>query len=293
MRRSLLFITAVGLAVTAFGAPPLPFSSWSEEEGIVRQEVRKAERAEMVRPAPKGFKPDPAARKLKLTLVARDLTIRAEESFWYRLELQNVGREPVKFREEPSFLKDGRIMSGGQWRFYVLRPNGKKEKILPGRLADQFTNRERPNPPIDVPGSETMTEAQIQDWVQRDGLRRSAERDLVVILAPGETLVSRPWRWVEPKEQRERHAKGEKDLWPKPAGKFRELRTSAFWEPLGKFKIWVTYDDPLRPPPSEDELQRLEKKGVPREWQMTFHREVNAAALGHVESNAVVLEVTK
>ncbi|TPW20800.1 MAG: hypothetical protein FD126_1324 [Elusimicrobia bacterium] len=299
MKRSLPGVAAAGLmaalllgpASGGFGAPPLPFTTWSEEEGRIRREVRKAERAELVRPAPKGFKPDPTARKLKLTLVARDKTIRSGESFWYRLELQNVGREPVKFREEKSFLKNGWRYGGGQWEFYTLRPDGKKEMMIPGRLVDEMGRRERPNPPIDVPGSETMTEAQIQDWVQRDGLRRTAERDLEVVLVPGETLISRPWRWVTPEEQRERHSKGEKDLWPRPAGEFRELRTSSVLEQPGRHKIWVTYDDPPLKA-DEDEIQRMEKRGVSREKTLDYYRRTNAKKLGFLESNPVFVEVS-
>ncbi|TBR24878.1 hypothetical protein EPO15_03205 [bacterium] len=290
---SLCATAALGPVWTCFGAPRPFFDKWTYEEIDIRRGVRKAERAELVRPAPKGFKPEPVARKLKLTLIARDKTIREEESFWYRLELQNVGREAVRFRESPSFLKDGRRYDDGRWEFYMVRPNGKKERIPPSRLADVFEAQERPHPPIDVPDSENMTKEQVSDWIHRDGLRRTAETNLEVVLAPGETLVSRPWRWVEPEEQKELYAKGAKDLWPKPSGEFRELRTSAYWEPLGNFKIWVAYDDPPRNPPDEEELQRMEKKGVSRAWMMKHHSAVNAEALGRIESNIVALEVTK
>ena len=284
----LLAASGMGIFAIAFAAP-LPFTDWSEEEARILREVRKAERAELVRPAPRGFKPESATRKLKMTLVARDKTIRAEESFWYRLELQNIGREPVKFREEPSFLKDGQRIDD-KWGFYLLRPNGKPERILPGRLVDLMARRERPNPPIDVPGSEKMSEAQVRAWVRRDGMRRNAEKNLEVILAPGETLISRPWRWVEVEEQRELYAKGEKDLWPKPAGDFRELRTSSVLELPGRHKIWVTYEEPVLSA-DEEEILRLKKKGISRAKTLERYRRLNADNIGCLESNPVVIEV--
>lgn len=294
---SCLFVT---LALSPFAAvigaqsagkkANIPSSSVLEVERLIRLAVRKAERRELVRPAPRGFKPEPTARKLKLTLVARDKTIRVSDNFWYRLEIQNVGREPVGFLEEPSFLKNGWNYDDGKWDFYALRPDGEKEQMVPGRLIDEMTRRERPNPPIDVPGGEKMSDLELKEWVWRDGLRRRAERDLEVVLAPGETLVSRPWRWVEPQEQHELLAKGEKNLWPKPSGEFRELRTASYMRPPGRHKIWVTYDDPPRSS-DEDEIKELEKLGISREKTLEHYREINAKKLGRLESNGVIVEV--
>ena len=77
------------------------------EEFAIEAQVRAEERKELVRPAPKDFKPAPAARKLKMTLVARDKRIRVGQTFWYRLEIQNVGRRELTIHEFLSFLKSG------------------------------------------------------------------------------------------------------------------------------------------------------------------------------------------
>ncbi|MEK9144178.1 MAG: hypothetical protein AAB339_01055, partial [Elusimicrobiota bacterium] len=66
------------------------------------------DRKELVRPAPPGFKPEAVDRKVKLTLIPRETSIRTGEEFWYALELQNLGREPMDYWEVPgSFMKDG------------------------------------------------------------------------------------------------------------------------------------------------------------------------------------------
>ena len=53
---------------------------------------RAKDRAELVRPTPPGFKPRLAS--VKITMIARDSKVKVGGSFWYRIELQNVGRNP-------------------------------------------------------------------------------------------------------------------------------------------------------------------------------------------------------
>lgn len=118
------------------------------------------DRFELVRPAPEGFVPEPG-RALKLTLIPERTFVSRGRSFWYRLELQNAGREPFLWREDRSFFEDG-FLQNSDVQFFVTQPDGHEVRMLP---------------PLDDPG-------------------RSAESNgIEVNLSPGETLVSRPWAY--------------------------------------------------------------------------------------------------
>lgn len=116
-------------------------------------------RFELVRPAPRDFVPRPG-RALNLKLIPERAFVSRGRSFWYRLELQNEGREPFLWREDRSFFEDG-FLQNADVQFFVTQPDGRSVRMLP---------------PLDDPGR-----------VESTGIQ--------VTLSPGETLVSRPWAY--------------------------------------------------------------------------------------------------
>lgn len=261
------------------------------DETKIEQEVREAERAEMVRPAPRGFKPEKAARRLHLTLVARDKSIKVGQTFWYRLELQNVGKEPIEIDENASFLKDGERYDDGTFDFFVTTAAGARELMSLGVFADNMTDGFRPNRPIDIPGGEKMSKDQLHAYMRLHAVRSKAEAGLHVILAPGETLVSRPWKWVSPLDQRKLFESGAADLWPKPEGDYRELWTEFDFDKPGRYTIQAEYVDEPPPPFEEWFLKRMENEGYKRSEFLEDYAASSAKRMGRVRSNPVSLEV--
>lgn len=293
---------AAGLAVLAPGGradgaasptsrPGAPKAYVMSEERRIELEVRKAERGELVRPAPKDFKPEPLDRKVRLTLVPRDKSIRVKEKFWYRLELQNVGRTPVHFWETPSFLKNGDRYDLGRWDFYVIGPDGKRENMVIGTMAGEMSIKDSHADAVRVPGGESMSDAEIQKFIRRDSARRRADRDLRVDLAPGETLLSRPWRWVDAEERLARKERGETDVTPRPEGTFREFWTTYRFTIPGRYEIRVVYDNLPHHAPGEEEIRRMELRGVPRERQMKLYQRQIKDYLGVIEAPPISIEV--
>ncbi|TPW20249.1 MAG: hypothetical protein FD126_1873 [Elusimicrobia bacterium] len=263
----------------------------TREESEIKAEVRKADQKELVRPAPKGFKPEDVRRKVRVTLVPRETTIKVGESFWYRLELQNVGKESIEYHESPSFLKDGLRWDMLKWGFEVILPDGSREKMILGRYYEERNLDHRPRRPIDVPDSKNLTETEARTWARRDSLRRNAQRDFHVTLRPGESIITKPWRWVYDEEYLERFRRNEPILWPVPEGTFRELRTVFRFKTPGKYKVVGILRDPPPSPPDEEFLLKMERRGFSRNSILGDHDRYVSRALGHVESNWVTLEV--
>lgn len=115
---------------------------------------------ELVRPAPKGFKPV-EGRKVELKLIPEREYVSRGRSFWYRLEMQNMGRQTLQWDEKDSFFEDGYLRDANV-RFLVTQPDGREVRM---------------QPPLDDYGAE------------RDG------GGIRVRLKSGETLVSRPWAY--------------------------------------------------------------------------------------------------
>ncbi|HBL18233.1 MAG: hypothetical protein A2X36_06060 [Elusimicrobia bacterium GWA2_69_24] len=290
--RLLLLVLAAASAFAEYKPDLANGARLNKEAEMIAAQVRAAERKELVRPAPKGFQPEPFDKKIKVVLFARDKSIRVGETFWYRIEIQNRGRKPVHYWEKPSFLKDGMRYDMGRWDFQATLPDGTTKRLVIGTLADEWGMADRTKRPIQVPGAEKMTDAEIQDWVRRNEVRRRAEADLDVTLAPGETLLSRPWRWVSNSEHERLIAAGAAELWPRPEGPFSELWTSHRFELPGKYRIWVILDDhPVFGHPDEDTIKRLEARGVSREATIRHYREMDSECLGVLPSQSVGIEV--
>lgn len=253
--------------------------------------LSEKDHAEMVRPAPPGWKPESPGYKIKLTLVPKTTILRKGQSFWYRLELQNVGTEVLDFSaDDYSTFKNG-SGSGGDFDFYVTEPDGTVARMsIPLDSVCSDLGRE-----FHIPGSEHMTPAQEhaaferlneEDW--RDGERSG---NLWVTLQPGETLLSRPWQNMD--YCGEQHANWEKVQRDLPSeGSFRELYSIHNFDKIGTHRMKVVYRDMPRGPSSEKYIQDLIKKGISRERQLKMLEEINRDRLGLVESNEVSFEVS-
>lgn len=258
-----------------------------------REEYRKRreaeDRAELVRLRPKGFTPKPG-RKAKLKLIARSKTIKAGETFWYRLELQNTGSEPILFDERPSFWKVGNEPEHlGTYRFKVRTPDGKEvdAKLLRIRLIDA--------PDVEAVYPATMTkeasEQAFNDLLNAKEREASRNYHLRVLLQSGETLVTRPWQLGDYQERINKMMRNEIPD-PKVTGAFRELALSTFkFDQPGRYRISIEMADLPRNPPSEKEIQRRIEAGIDRAYQMKEYREDLRNHLGLLESNAVSIQV--
>jgi hypothetical protein len=163
--------------------------------------------------------------------------------------------------------------------------------MILGRYYEERNLDHRPRRPVDIPNSRNMTEAETRAYARRDTLRRQASKNLIVTLRPGETLLSRPWRWVEDEEYLERFKRNEAVLWPTPPGPYRELRTVFNFEKPGKYKVVAIFRDPAPEAPDEEFLRDMETRGVNRQSILNDHGHHVRKAFGNVESNWVELEV--
>lgn len=221
-------------------------------------------RRDYVRPAPRGFKPEDAKRKIKVILVSGRAMMRIGERFSYRLEIQNVGREPIQFYEPHSDFLVGHHQFG-KYKFIAILPNGTK-KLLPMATGHDLGDSE-----VHFPGEERMTTAEKDAAARQMELEGRHDWELDIILQPGEALVSK--------------ARGG------AFGAFNELPTSFKFKIPGTYRIKAAYDDPPPEPPAEEKIQRLIKKDVSRENQMRFYRERVDRSFGRVESETVSIEV--
>lgn len=129
--------------------------------------VEERDRRELVRQPKEEWKPGAATRRLEILLLAERSRIRKGEPLNYRLEMRNVGREPLVFTEEaPSFIKEGSLCGSHGFKFHVAPPRGKERALT---CAPEVTD-----------------EVQI-------GTRAAAapEPGLDLTLAPGEYLLTR------------------------------------------------------------------------------------------------------
>lgn len=273
--------------------PPLAVSSAADsglKEFNIELAARENDRKQLVRPASPRFKPKPAARKISLTLIARDKKIKVGQTFWYRLEIKNVGKESVEISEDPSFLKNGRYYDRGRYEFRAVQPNGQRRQMQLGNFADELTMGARPASAHKVPGSESMSAAQLRDHMRVATLRARASRRLKVTLAPGETLSSAPWRWVGITEHFKRAGAG-LEVWTPPPGNFRELWTEFDFDKPGRYSITAYYVDKPSPPLDEEFLREMESLGSSRADLIRHRAKENEERLGLVPSNTILLEV--
>lgn len=92
----------------------------------------ETERRELVLQPRRGYAPTGAAGTLSIQLISERSAVLPGEAFRYRLEIRNIGPEPVAFREPvPSFIKDGELCNG--YRFEVALPGGGRKTLRRSR----------------------------------------------------------------------------------------------------------------------------------------------------------------
>ena len=227
------------------------------------------DRLELVTPPPPGWRPEKVARKIKLTLVAEKTMIRRGEKFCYRLEIQNVGRDPVRLIEMPeSFIKSGLLGASQGFEFYVIPPGGKEKKLWlysrPSQGLLQYKEYKFP---------ESWSEAQKSAAVEKLNQELRAKSELSLMLQPGETLRTRTDSGL-------------------PNG-FRELGTDFEFNRPGTYVVKAVHADLTPKPPSEKSLEAGVKRGHTRAEQLKGYALWKERSLGRAESNAVELEVVE
>jgi hypothetical protein len=226
------------------------------------------DRKELVTPAPPGFKPEAALRKIRLTLTLEKSMIRRGDAPRFRLEMTNVGSESIRYGEiHGSFFKFGVLSMSRDMQFILIPPGGKEIQLYTGAL-----------------GSGTAQEVFFPaDWSEEKKARAAkemnsrskAEESLSVELVPGETLRTRG------------DVTG--DL-------FRTLAAQMDFSAVGTYRIRVKFDDRLSPLTEGyiEKILALSKKrgsGTSRAEIVKDHERWAANALGPVESDEVRFEV--
>lgn len=252
---------------------------------------RAKERAELVLPAPPGLKPQAKGRKLKLTLIPRDKTSRVGERFWFKLELQNVGSEPARVFQGQAYFKSGDL-GVLTWKFLV---NGKRVPQLVPRMfhAERLFDSKTPwEHEFSPPGFERLSPEEKSAYVDRYNrearARQWREETLEVTLAPGETLVTRPWRFYDNAKSLQR-IRDKVPLEP-VKGPFRQLGAFVFRKP-GKHTFQALHDPWKIEPPTERHLRDMEARGVPRERVFQMNDRTRRRSLEPLESNIIEVEV--
>lgn len=143
-----------------------PFLASCRRETAPVLTAEQQDRGELLRQPAEGWAPGDGGRKLNILLLAERSKIRKGEPFGYRLEMQNVGREPLPVKEgAPSFVKDGSLCGSSPLRLYAKPPKG-KERLLACKPADAAEVRpstapaRRPPSALDVtlmPGEYLLT----------------------------------------------------------------------------------------------------------------------------------------
>jgi hypothetical protein len=97
------------------------------------EKLEEHHRRTMVTPAPPDFKPEPVVRKARLRLVLEKRKINAGAHPRFRLELTNVGREPIDYQEySPSiFVKNGRMIDSPTIRFFLTDTRKNRKELMP------------------------------------------------------------------------------------------------------------------------------------------------------------------
>lgn len=232
---------------------------------------RARDRRDYVRPAPPDFKPEPVARKLKLTLIPQTTTLRPGDQFFYRLEVQNVGREEMFIYDQMSFIKFGNLDS---YLFKksvteVLADGREREFREDGyylRSGDSMVERYNP------PGFDKLSSKEKDAHIARRQLEANLEATLDVTLNPGDILFTRPYQ--------------------KP-GEFRSLGIAYHFDNPGIYRVKFFYHNPPPDPLTEEDIQRGLSYGSwnTREKILKRHQDSIKKSLGKVESNTVTFRV--
>lgn len=230
------------------------------------------DRAELVRPAPKSFVPDGAQMGLKATLIPHKTKLKAGDSFWYRLEIQNVGPSTIPWREENSFFKSGFNLGARLFSLYLTLPDGREVKAVsfPFRLG-HCPGQIRAKRVLEASG---MSRDDAKDLHLKATADLEIQRELMIDLAPGETLVTRPWRYEDPCSTTRSHS----DAFEHG---FREWPWDAERRAPGRYAIRIVLNDPVPSAPQTNDKVLLSAYEMRRKL-----------ALGRISSNSVTVTLS-
>lgn len=217
----------------------------------------------MVLPAPVGFKSEPVARKVRLTLTLEKEKIRAGENPRFRLELTNVGQEQIDYQEhQSSIFKGGSIgYSMRTIHFYLTDRLGKRLDLFPALGRGRAT-----------PMREYITTPTSDKEMLESNAMSAASTSFRVKLRPGETLRSL----------------GDGDTAQEP---FRTLRVEEGYGKPGTYRLQVELDDRPRPLSPGYIKAALTYSTLDKIHQN--HERRLKDALGPLSSNSVAFEVTR
>lgn len=140
---------------------------------------------ELVTPAPPGFKPEAAKRKIRLTLTLEKAMLRKRESPRFLLEMTNIGSEPIHYLETGrSFFKSGVLSQSNDIQFILIPPSGKEVELDTGLPTGSIPATE-----IDFPSD--WSRQRKERAVSEMNSRAKAAHGLSIVLKPGETLRTR------------------------------------------------------------------------------------------------------
>lgn len=257
---------------------------------VWRRPIEKAQsrndRAELVRPAPADFLPDGKDKSLKLALVPFKTRLKAGESLWYRLEMQNVGSSSITWAEMNSFFKSGVFLGSESFRLRMTLPNGTHV----GGAAVPFRIGHCPgNPgPKTLVSATGVSEEDFKDVFTKVTAKSSAERELSVTLAPGEAIVTRPWHYSDPCFPKEPDSAAQAAL----SQGFREWPWDESRRTPGIYRLRFELYRPAPRRPSEDAMAEIERKhGMTRASQLRALEVESRFALGIVPSNEIQVEL--
>lgn len=265
--------------------PPDAQREWLR--GVWRRPLETAQtlkdRAELVRPRPPGFKSDGKTKSLKLTLIPLKTRLKPGESLWYRLQIQNIGTSSVTWTESNSFFKNGIHLGSEFLHIYLRLPDGREVQGMAvplsfGHCPENVSSKR----PVEASG---VSEDDFKDMFTRATAISDAEEGLHLVLAPGETLSTRPWSYKNacfPK---------------KPADTERTALSSGFrewpWDMNhagpGTYGLRFEFSQPApSAPPTEEEMAIYERKyGLSRADQLLAFSQRTKSSLGTYSSNSI------
>ena len=122
--RGILSLLALTALFACQGKPPAVPAGAQEESS------KEKDRHELVLQPKEAGKPGTVPLKLTIQLISEKSNLSLGDKYRYRLEIRNVGREPVAFRESaPSFIKDGSLCAPADFSLLVTPPGGAERAV--------------------------------------------------------------------------------------------------------------------------------------------------------------------
>ncbi|MBI3563826.1 MAG: hypothetical protein HY079_01360 [Elusimicrobia bacterium] len=161
-----------------------------EAEATADNTIREADQKRMVQPAPSGFEPEQADRKVQLKLSLEKNRIGINGSLRFHIDLTNVGRQAIDYEESSaSIFRAGGLLDSRVMHFYVTYPDGHREKLIPAAAADKLhIHRPQEDRMFELP--ENLPAQDKEKWLVETQAAARAANHFQVHLDPGASLRS-------------------------------------------------------------------------------------------------------